>query len=768
MRGGKEVFPTATPEEAGFQDYGFRKVFRIDTEREINVLVTGAGSYIGESFREYCKTYYPKIKTTAVDMTADNWRSFDFQGYDSVFHVAGIAHADTGNATEEEKKRYYAVNTDLAIETAEKAKTAGVKQFVFMSSMIVYGNAERIDENTLPHPANFYGDSKWQADKGVRAIQDDSFHVAILRPPMIYGKDSKGNYRTLAKIAKKTPVFPDYPNRRSMLYIENLCEFLCLLMLSGEGGIYFPQNRACTKTSSLAKAIGAAGSSPVKKSKLFNPAVRLALHAPGKAGKLAKKAFGSSYYAMKLSRYEGLSYQKIGGKESVRRSEGTKAAPEEIKKNSEGKHILVISQYFYPETFRVNDMAREWVKRGYRVTALTGIPNYPMGKFFDGYGLRKRRRETRNGVDIIRIPLIPRGNSRNKLLNAMGMSANYLSFVVSGRRWVRKNDVKADIVFTVEVSPMTQALIGCWYGKRYHVPTFLYVQDLWPENVETVTGIHSPLVIRPIERMVDDIYRNTDRIFTTSPSFVEAIVKRGVDPEKVHYWPQYAEEFYQSIPEDEAKKRLSERNQTELTSLVKKVSGTGMFRIAFTGNIGTAQGLDILPKAAEILKEEAALSGREHGAVMQKQAHFIIVGDGRYQQELEQEIRERQVSDCFTFIPRQEAEVIPEILALADAAFLSFKNEALWTMTIPAKLQSYMACGMPVIASAAGETKRIIDEAACGMCADIGNAEELAKAIRQMMDENLEEMSHNGSRYASKHFAKDRLMAYMDEKIAVA
>lgn len=129
------------------------------------------------------------------------------------------------------------------------------------------------------------------------------------------------------------------------------------------------------------------------------------------------------------------------------------------------KHILLISQYFYPEPFRVNDMAAEWVKRGYKVTVLTGIPNYPMGKFYDGYDYRHKRRECWNGVDIIRIPLIPRGNSRNKLLNAAGMAANYLSFIVSGRGWVKKNNVKADLVFTVEVSPMTQALIGTWYKK---------------------------------------------------------------------------------------------------------------------------------------------------------------------------------------------------------------------------------------------------------------------------------------------------------------
>lgn len=752
-----KTFPVATVEEAGFDDYGFRKTFHIDKNRQIKVLITGANSYIGDSFRDYCKENYPKIETTTIDMVDDSWREHDFSGYDTVFHVAGIAHADVGNATAEEKRQYYAVNTELAIEAAGRAKKCGVKQFVFMSSMIIYGDAERIDAQTLPHPANFYGDSKWQADKGVRALQDERFRTAVLRPPMIYGRNSKGNYRTLAGIAKRTPFFPDYPNRRSMLYTGNLCEFLCLLMLSGEGGIYFPQNRGYTKTASMVGAIGAATGKTIKRTRFLNPAVSLSLNLPGKIGNLARKAFGSCFYTRELSQYNGLDYQIFSGAESILRSE-------EITKK---KHILVISQYFHPETFRVNDMAVEWVKRGYKVTVLTGIPNYPMGKFFEGYGLRKRRREQWNGVDIIRIPLIARGNSSNKLINAGGMTANYLSFVLSGRRWVKSKEARelhADLVFTVEVSPMTQALIGCWYGKRYHVPAFLYVQDLWPENVETVTGIHSPLVIRPIEKMVDYIYRHTNQIFATSPAFVNTIEKRGVHRGKIHFWPQYAEAFCKPMPRKEAEQRLLERNNSDLTTLVQKTSGKETFFIAFTGNIGTAQGLDILPKSAELLKGDGYLTEKMAG--IEKRVHFIIVGDGRYQKTLEHEIGKKQVGDCFTFVPRQEAEVIPEILALADVAFLSFQDEPLWTMTIPAKLQSYMACGMPMIASAAGETKRIIEEAACGLCAEIGNAEELAKAIRQMMDENLEEMSHNSSRYAAENFDKDRLMAYMDKKIA--
>lgn len=402
------------------------------------------------------------------------------------------------------------------------------------------------------------------------------------------------------------------------------------------------------------------------------------------------------------------------------------------------KHILIVSQYFHPETFRINDMATEWVKRGYKVTVLTGIPNYPMGKFYEGFGLKKRRREIWNGVDIIRIPLVPRGNSGNKIVNAIGMTLNYLSFVISGKLWVSSKEAKqlrADLVFTFEVSPMTQAMIGVWYGKKYKVPTYLYVQDLWPENVETVTGIHNRLIIKPIDWMVDKIYKNTGTLFTTSPSFVKAIVDRKVpvDRNKVHYWPQYAEEFY----------RPMERQKVEGID----VNDTA-FKIAFTGNIGTAQGLDVLPKAARYLKN--------------RNIKFVIVGDGRYQPEFERKIDQFGVRDHFIMIPRVPAEQIPSILSACDAGFISFNKTPLWEMTIPAKLQSYMACGKAIIASASGETKRVIEEAECGICCEIGDYKALAEGIRKILNEDITRLGKNARDFFDKNFDKNNLMNIMD------
>ena len=306
---------------------GFGEDVYIDFSQKKKVLITGAGSYIGESFEAYAREHYGEnFETDTVDMIDGSWREKDFSGYDTVFHVAGIAHADAGRVTDEVKERYYAVNTELAIEAAEKAKNDGVKQFVFMSSMIIYGESapygrmKMITADTKPEPANYYGDSKWKADKGVRALASEEFNVLVLRPPMIYGKGCRGNYQTLSKLAKKLPVFPDVCNKRSMLYIENLCEFLCMAMLAGKGGLFFPQNAEYTRTADMAKEISRACGREIKTTKLLNPAVLIGSKMPGRIGALVNKAFGNQVYEQSISEY-GFEYRLVDLKESIKRTE---------------------------------------------------------------------------------------------------------------------------------------------------------------------------------------------------------------------------------------------------------------------------------------------------------------------------------------------------------------------------------------------------------------------------------------------------------------
>lgn len=272
------------------------------------VLITGAQSYIGDAFAAWVRAHYAEqISVQIVDMRSSDWKKVRFSQFDAVFHVAGIAHADVGKATSQQQQLYYAVNRDLAVETARMARMQGVRQFIFMSSMIVYGNSAPagktrvITKDTEPAPANFYADSKWQAEQALCALRDDTFAVAILRPPMIYGPGSKGNYPVLAKLAKRLPVFADVPNARSMLYIENLCAFVALLVCNGGGGVFFPQNAEQPSTSELVGLIARACGHRIWISRLFNPAVYLAGYVPGKIGVLCAKAFGGMVYDASMS-----------------------------------------------------------------------------------------------------------------------------------------------------------------------------------------------------------------------------------------------------------------------------------------------------------------------------------------------------------------------------------------------------------------------------------------------------------------------------------
>lgn len=292
------------------------------------VLITGANSYIGVSFEKYSNEHYNnELIIDTVDMIDGSWRQKDFSSYDIVYHVAGLAHSDVGNVSDEVKKKYYAINTDLAIETAKKAKDEGVKQFVFMSSAIIYGDSapygktKRITIDTEPSPANFYGESKWQADKGIRELQDEMFVVTIIRPPMIYGKGSKGNYSTLAKMAKKLPAFPNVQNERSMLYIENLCEFLCQVMIREKGGIYWPQNAEYSRTTEMVRLIAQTAGHRIFICKIFNWAISLVSKIPSRFADLTNKAFGSLSYDHSLSVYD-FSYQLVDLKTSIERTEG--------------------------------------------------------------------------------------------------------------------------------------------------------------------------------------------------------------------------------------------------------------------------------------------------------------------------------------------------------------------------------------------------------------------------------------------------------------
>ncbi len=281
------------------------------------VLITGKNSYIGTSLENCLMRESSNFLVKVLDMHGRKWEAVNFADYDTVFHVAGIAHTSSDPKME---SLYYEINRDLTIKTAEKAKKEGVKQFIFMSSILVYGDVRRKDglitKNTQPLPVNFYGKSKLQAEEGIKRLESESFKVLILRPPMIYGKDSKGNYPRLAKFAKRTPIFPNIKNERSMLYIGNLCEFIKQVILKEEGGMFFPQNKEYVNTSKLVQEIAEVQGKKIKLTTAFNFLIKGAFWI-----KAIKKVFGNLIYDKSMSRYPGINYQIYSFQESIKRTE---------------------------------------------------------------------------------------------------------------------------------------------------------------------------------------------------------------------------------------------------------------------------------------------------------------------------------------------------------------------------------------------------------------------------------------------------------------
>lgn len=392
------------------------------------------------------------------------------------------------------------------------------------------------------------------------------------------------------------------------------------------------------------------------------------------------------------------------------------------------KHILVYSQYFYPEQFRINDICLELVSRGHKVSVVTGIPNYPEGNFYKGYDWKNKRSENWNGIEIYRMPIVPRGS------NKFTLSFNYLSFVLAAKFLEKNLPKSADLVFTYEVSPITQALPAIWYAKKNKLNHLLYVMDLWPENVVAITNLKNKWLMKPIDAMVNYIYKHSNLILTSSQSFVESISKRNVNKTKIMYWPQYAEDIY--------KKKLKNNTKVEVEEFNEKT-------FVFAGNIGEAQGLEILVDAAGILIKESI------------KIKFIIIGDGRGKKELINKIKNEQVLDYFYFIDRQPAELIPYYLAKFDFALVTLTKSEIFNQTIPAKIQSLMACGKPLIVSADGECQTIVAESQSGFFSDAGDVSALVSNIKYavtLSNAAITALGNNSHEYYLENFEKSMLV----------
>lgn len=275
------------------------------------ILITGANSYIGTSFEKWMHQFGDNYQIDTVDMHGDQWKEKDFSQYDSIFHVAGIAHADVSKVSEETKQLYYKVNCDLAVETAEKYKNdlnGKNGQFIYMSSIIIYGEETNINKKrvitseTQPNPSNFYGDSKLKAEHSLKPFENKNFHLVIVRPPMIYGDGCKGNYAQLVKIAKIVPIFPNIDNERSMLNINTLSQFIKTRIDKNDSGVYFPQDKNYVRTSYLVKSIANNNGRKIILFSGLNWIIYLLGFFPGKVGRIINKAFGNLVYDKNITK----------------------------------------------------------------------------------------------------------------------------------------------------------------------------------------------------------------------------------------------------------------------------------------------------------------------------------------------------------------------------------------------------------------------------------------------------------------------------------
>ena len=409
----------------------------------------------------------------------------------------------------------------------------------------------------------------------------------------------------------------------------------------------------------------------------------------------------------------------------------------QINFSSMKKKILLVSPHFYPENFKCNDVAFELAKRGYDVTVLSDIPNYPGGKFFEGYGFFRRRREVVNGVKVIRTAVIPRGDGSGKML-----ALNYLSFAITAcvRALFMGLFCKYDAILVHETSPITVGLPAVIIKKLQPKAKLLFwVLDLWPESLQVAGGINNKTILGVFERVAKLCYRNSDKILISSKGFKTSICQKGDFADKIVYFPNWAEDA------------LTASQDYPMPDLPDG------FKVMFAGNIGEAQDFENTLAAFKILHNK----GVSH-------VHLILVGDGRKRQWVEEFIKKNSLGDIVHWVGRHPLEAMGQFFAKADVLYFALKDSLIFNLTCPAKLQAYMSAGKPVLAMLNGEGASIVNEAACGYSVPAGDATALAEQIlvmSQMSSEYLQGMGENGKAYCHKNFSFANNMEVLSELI---
>lgn len=392
--------------------------------------------------------------------------------------------------------------------------------------------------------------------------------------------------------------------------------------------------------------------------------------------------------------------------------------------------ILIVTQYFWPEHFRVNDLAAQLSAAGHRVTVLTGLPNYPEGKLFRGYEGRWRvSREVHAGIDIIRVPLIPRGSA-----GGLRLALNYLSFAATASLlgpFCCRGDY--DLIIVCQLSPATCGIPGVLLKKLKRAPLLFWVLDLWPESLSATDAVASKWVLDLVGRMMKVLYSHCDRILISSRGFGPKLVERGVPPSRIEYFPNWVERPTSGTSDDGSRGR-------QLACLPEG------FRLVFAGNVGAAQDFPTILAAADALKEVRDL-------------HWIVLGDGRKAEWVKGEVHRRGLGDVIHLLGRQPPESMPHYFAVADAMLVTLKRTQIFSLTVPGKVQSYMAAGRPIVAALDGEGERLIRESGSGLTCSTEDPRALAAAVLSMYhlsEREREQMGARGKAYCGEHFNREK------------
>lgn len=403
--------------------------------------------------------------------------------------------------------------------------------------------------------------------------------------------------------------------------------------------------------------------------------------------------------------------------------------------------ILVLTQYFWPENFRINDLVEELAARGHYVTVLTGEPNYPGGKVFDEFAADPGRFSSFKGVEVLRIPMLPRGTGSIRLM------LNYLSFVLSGLTvgaWKLRGR-KFDTIFVFMISPITAVLPAILQRRLKRASLFVWILDLWPETLSAVGVVKSRRILALVGRLVSYIYNRTDHILVQSQAFV-ANVRRYAQPgARVSYFPGWAEPVF-----------AGDLSTIQPAPELERFSDS--FNVLFAGNVGEAQDFPAILDAADALSDRPDI-------------RIVIVGDGRATPFLESEIRRRGLEQRMVLLGRFPLERMPSFFRAADALLVTLKREPIFAMTIPGKVQSYLAAGVPLLAMLDGEGARVIEELGAGLTCPAGDGRALADRIRTLADmepAQREALGHAAKEGSEREFGRVRLIDGLIEKFRQA